>query len=101
MVCRCCRMHKLVFTWWEFGSCAQPEWLRCPNAFIYLASILGPHLTFDSLSWLIPFSCFPVHLVQDFPVLKKKVHWIWSLVGGSIQKSPESHSPLAIHSTLS
>lgn len=36
-------------------------------------AFLGPHLTFDFLFWLIPFLCFPIPLVQDFLVLKKKL----------------------------
>lgn len=64
-------------------------------------AFLGPHLTFDFLFWLIPFLCFPIHLVQDFPVPKKKLCWIWSLVGGSPQKSPGSLSLSALHHILS
>lgn len=63
----------------EVGNSGKTGWLRCLNDFKYLDSILGPHLIFDFLFWLIPSLYLPIRLVKDFPILKKKGPWIWSL----------------------
>ena len=47
--------------------------------------------------WFL-FCVFPIRL---FLVLKKEGHWIWSLAGGSQQKSPGSQNPSAVHHTHS